>query len=269
MQAQEDRRATFAYKQNDSMADDVKDALANFDLDKTGRVSTSELVAGAKALQEVRGQNLFMRRVLCVHAVSMLLLLGGVFGLSVTASELSKEVKVAQDVLVTPDGHRVQVESADLSVSPYGELQARQAGGAVRAAPSVMVVHAGTQAEDFEALLPGDGVVLAYEDGGRRLAANPCANSAANKCKYVLGECAWHGVITGWWKKEDGTKSWHLTMHGKPQEGGLKDFVMSVVIDCDRKSCQERRDWNNAAELVGNVHFCYSQQDAGNEGDYR
>ena len=47
-------RASFVYASNDNMTTEVKDALAGFDLDKTGRVSTSELVAGAKALQEVR-----------------------------------------------------------------------------------------------------------------------------------------------------------------------------------------------------------------------
>ena len=47
-------RASFVYASNDNMTSEVKDALAGFDLDKTGRVSTSELVAGAKALQEVR-----------------------------------------------------------------------------------------------------------------------------------------------------------------------------------------------------------------------
>ena len=47
-------RASFAYKNNDHMAAEVKDALANFDLDKTGAVSTSELIAAAKALQEAR-----------------------------------------------------------------------------------------------------------------------------------------------------------------------------------------------------------------------
>ena len=154
-------------------------------------------------------------------------------------------------------------------MSPYGELQARQAGGAVRSASSVLVVHGGTQAEDLEGLLPGDAVVLAYEDGGRRLAGDPCANSAADKCNYLVGECAWHGVIKGWWKKADGTKSWHLTMTGKALGGGVKDVNMELVIDCDHKSCQERRDWNAAAEYVSNVHFCYTQQDAGNEGDYR
>ena len=48
-------RASFVYGSNDQMTSEVKTALAAFDLDKTGRVSTSELVAGAKALQEVRG----------------------------------------------------------------------------------------------------------------------------------------------------------------------------------------------------------------------
>ena len=47
-------RASFVYANNDNMTSEVKDALAGFDQDKTGRVSTSELVAGAKALQEVR-----------------------------------------------------------------------------------------------------------------------------------------------------------------------------------------------------------------------
>ena len=49
-------RASFMYGSNDQMTSEVKDALSAFDLDKTGRVSTSELVAGAKALHEVRSR---------------------------------------------------------------------------------------------------------------------------------------------------------------------------------------------------------------------
>lgn len=49
-----DLRASFAYKENMEMTDEIKNALAHLDLDKTGRVSTSELVAAAKALEEVR-----------------------------------------------------------------------------------------------------------------------------------------------------------------------------------------------------------------------
>ena len=54
MQTMVQERASFVYANNDQMTSEVKDALAGFDQDKTGRVSTSELVAGAKALQEVR-----------------------------------------------------------------------------------------------------------------------------------------------------------------------------------------------------------------------
>ena len=49
-------RASFMYGSNDQMTSEVKDALSAFDLNKTGSVSTSELVAGAKALQEARSQ---------------------------------------------------------------------------------------------------------------------------------------------------------------------------------------------------------------------
>ena len=45
---------SFMYKENQTMSDDAKAALAHFDADKTGYVSTSELVAAAQALEDVR-----------------------------------------------------------------------------------------------------------------------------------------------------------------------------------------------------------------------
>ena len=51
---------------------------------------------------EVRGQNAFMKKLMMIHAVTMLLLLAGMFGLSTAAMELSKETKVgAEGTLVT------------------------------------------------------------------------------------------------------------------------------------------------------------------------
>ena len=52
--AASDLGLSFKYKDNAGMTGDIKDALANFDMNKTGHVSTSELIAGAKALQEAR-----------------------------------------------------------------------------------------------------------------------------------------------------------------------------------------------------------------------
>jgi len=110
-------RASFMYSNNDQMTSEVKDALSAFDLDKTGRVNTSELVAGAKALQEVRGQNSFLRKVLFIHALTMGLLLAGMFGLSMAAMELSKETKVgAEGALVSQQGDAVLVGSSDTQI---------------------------------------------------------------------------------------------------------------------------------------------------------
>lgn len=142
-------RASFMYGSNDQMTTEVKTALAAFDLDKTGRVSTSELVAGAKALQEVRGQNSFMRKILLIHSVTMGLLLAGMFGLSMAAMELSKETKVGTEhTLVTQKGEAVLVGSSDMYIVPSAdgtpELRQRSSGDERRLDGDDSLVTVGT-----------------------------------------------------------------------------------------------------------------------------
>ena len=73
-----------------------------------------------RGVGQVRGQNTFMRRVLAMHAVTMVLLLGGMFGLSMTAIELSKETKVSTGgAIVTPTGQPVTVASSDVSITDH------------------------------------------------------------------------------------------------------------------------------------------------------
>ena len=57
-------RASFVYENNESFSDEIKEALASFDLNKSGMVHTSELVAGAKALEEVRDEGGVLARVI-------------------------------------------------------------------------------------------------------------------------------------------------------------------------------------------------------------
>ena len=219
MQAMVKDRASFVYANNDQMTSEVKDALAGFDQDKTGRVSTSELVAGAKALQEVRpregwvgvgsgqlctcrdnamtreeiyggrfsvlaagpsllcwsrgrdcevrGQNVFMKKIMMIHSVTMLLLLAGMFGLSIAAMELSKETKVgAEGSLVTPSGAAVLVGSSEMQVvsGPGGSPQLRSRGSSdVDESASALVTVSTPDAVVLD--LGVDG-----EAGGRRLA---------------------------------------------------------------------------------------------------
>lgn len=107
-----ERRATFTYLSNDAISEDLKEALAMFDHDKTGQVTTSDLVAAAKAHQETYGQNKLMVKIVKALMVTLLFLLVCVFGLTIAAIEMSKETKVSgQKVLVTPTGESVQVLS--------------------------------------------------------------------------------------------------------------------------------------------------------------
>lgn len=75
---------------------------------------------------EVRGQNAFMKKLMMIHAVTMGLLLAGMFGLSMVAMELSKETKVgAEGKLVTQSGEAVRVGSSEMQIvsGPDGSQQ--------------------------------------------------------------------------------------------------------------------------------------------------
>ena len=114
------QRTTINYRNNEALTADLKEVLAEFDLTKTGTVTTSELVAGAEALREVRGQNVFMKKASGVLALMLVLLLAGMFGVTIMAVELTRETKVLNAKLVAADG------------SP---VQAAQGAGGRRAAP--------------------------------------------------------------------------------------------------------------------------------------
>ena len=117
---------------------------------------------------EVRGQNSFMRKILLIHAVTMGLLLAGMFGLSMAAMELSKETKVGTEhTLVTQKGEAVLVGSSDmyieLSAAGKPELRQRSSGDARRLDGDDQLVTVGTNQAVLD--LTGEG-----DDDSRRLA---------------------------------------------------------------------------------------------------
>jgi len=122
------QRATFAYQENPGVSNEVKEVLALFDHDKTGVVTTSDLMAAARAQQELMNQNRHLKTVMKVLLGTLVGTLVCVFGLTVLAIELQKETKVSDvQVLVTPAGEPVQVESSQLVVAASGELRNRAA----------------------------------------------------------------------------------------------------------------------------------------------
>jgi len=123
-------RATFNYKNNPAMSEELKEMMAMFDQDGSGQVTTAELVAAAKAHQETQAQSKLMATIVKVLLVTLLVMLGCMFGLTIVAVEMSKETKVSDQVMVTTAGAPVQVESAQMVVAPTGELLMRPEPGA-------------------------------------------------------------------------------------------------------------------------------------------
>ena len=103
------RRATFNYRTSATMSAEVKEVMALFDNDNSGRVTTSDLMAAAKAHQEIQAQNTMMWKLLQVLVVTMGLLLGCMFGLTIVAINVSKDTMVDNQQLLTRTGEPVQV----------------------------------------------------------------------------------------------------------------------------------------------------------------
>lgn len=90
------------------------------------------MVAGAQALETLRVQNTFMRKLVVLLLVALVLLLAGTFGLTVTAIQLTKDVVVESNLLQTPSGEPVLVGSSDFSVGSNGEFQQTGVSGGRR-----------------------------------------------------------------------------------------------------------------------------------------
>ena len=122
--------ASICYRNNSAIPNDVVEALEKFSLKRDGTVTTSDLLAGAHALEQLRGLNRFMKLVIGMLSVVVLILLVGSFGSTMWAISLSKETMVSGRVLVTPGGDAVRVMSNEFAVDESGLMVTRAGHGA-------------------------------------------------------------------------------------------------------------------------------------------
>jgi len=131
------RRLTFDYKENDAVPAEMKEILSQFDATKSGRVTGKELIAAAHAMEQMKSQAQFMKKLVGMLVITMCLLVACVFASTVGAIELTKEVVVDHsdhNVLRTPSGENVEVASTDMTVED-GVLVAKTGDGARRLFP--------------------------------------------------------------------------------------------------------------------------------------
>ncbi len=122
--------ASICYQNNSAIPNDVVEALEKFSLKRDGTVTTSDLLAGAHALEQLSGLNRFMKLVMGMLSVVVLILLVGSFGSTMWAISLSKETMVSGRVLVTPGGDAVRVMSNEFAVDESGLMVTRAGHGA-------------------------------------------------------------------------------------------------------------------------------------------
>eukprot|EP00968_Pinguiococcus_pyrenoidosus_P006108 scaffold406_cov162-Pinguiococcus_pyrenoidosus.AAC.1 len=109
---------------------DLREMLQELDLDKSGYIEASEILAAAQSLSQSREQNRFLRRFACLTIFVLLLFCVVIFGLTYAVVLLTREVDVSEDdptLRVVGTDTPVLVGSNDFVVLEDGSLVPRDA----------------------------------------------------------------------------------------------------------------------------------------------
>jgi len=109
--AKENNSAEINYKH---MPDAVAKVLAEWDADKSGSVSISELVMAADAQKKMKQENRLVKKLLVGAMIVILVLLAGTFALSMAAVEMGKETTTDQNtgIAMTKSGNPAAMGTA-------------------------------------------------------------------------------------------------------------------------------------------------------------
>ncbi len=179
------QRITFNYKGNTELEPDVQEALSKFDLTGDGKVTAAELTAGANAMEQLKTQGAFLKKIVGALLIVVCVLLVGTFGLTVLAIDMSKETKIEGKALQTVGGEDVTVASSEMTVAD-GKLVARSpdrrldAGGPLQTATAAVSVNS-----------------LAEQTGSdRRL--TECSDQDGNYICFTADKSEMEGVINAY-----------------------------------------------------------------------
>jgi len=106
----------------------IQEVMREWDADGSGMVGVSELSAAAQAYKKVQQEGRMMKKIIAGMAVVILILMAGMFALSLAAAEMAKEMRGSADgTMESSSGVTVKVASSDFEMRPDGTLIIRGA----------------------------------------------------------------------------------------------------------------------------------------------
>ena len=96
------------------MPESIQAVFREWDADGSGTVGAGDLASAAKAYSKIKQEGRMMKKIIFGMAIVVLLLMVGMFALSYTAAEMTKEMRGKSDgTMQTSDGTVVKVGSSD------------------------------------------------------------------------------------------------------------------------------------------------------------
>lgn len=122
------------------LPEQIQEVMREWDLDGSGMVGVEELTAAAGAYKKIQQEGRLMRKIIVAMALVILFLMGAMFALSITAVEITKEMRGTSTGVMEstdPEGNQivVKVASSDFEMAADGSLIIRGAIGANATCP--------------------------------------------------------------------------------------------------------------------------------------
>jgi len=104
------------------MPECIQGVMREWDADGSGKVSVGELAAAAQAFKKIQQEGRLMKKIILGLSIVILILMVGMFVLSLAAAEMAKESFVEGGKSTDKAGNVVATRSSDFEVCPDGTM---------------------------------------------------------------------------------------------------------------------------------------------------
>jgi len=195
------------------MPECIQGVMREWDADGSGKVSVGELAAAAQAFKKIQQEGRLMKKIILGLSIVILILMVGMFVLSLAAAEMAKESFVEGGKSTDKNGNVVATRSSDFEVCPdgtmasWGKCPVAGTGRRLEASVGDMLKTVSTKQKQPLASSLADAFFMAlnevsvFSDKGHTLRLTihgfsrvPVANSRCGNVVHLY--TAWNGRLT-------------------------------------------------------------------------